>query len=124
LERHRKKILEHGSLRLRAVLDACAAYLPVGSRWTRPEGGMSLWVELPDQANTAAALEEAQRRGVTYQPGRTFAVERPASSALRLSFAGLDPRRIEEGLRILGQVFREHAGRRLAPAVEQETALV
>lgn len=124
LERHRKRILQHGAKRLRAALDACAAHLPRGTRFTRPEGGMSLWVELPGFVDTALALEDAQRRGVSYQPGRTFAVDRPAMHALRLCFAGLQPARIDEGVRILGQVFREHAQSRLAPVAEPETALV
>jgi 2-aminoadipate transaminase len=124
LERHRQKMLDHGARRLRAVLEACAAHLPRGSRWTRPEGGMSLWVELPGAIDTALALEDAQRAGVSYLPGRAFAVERPATNALRLSFAGEPPARIEEGLRILGRVFREHADRRLSPVSEMETAVV
>jgi len=124
LERHRKKMLQHGGKRLKAVLEACADHLPRGSRWTRPEGGMSLWVELPEAIDAAFALEDAQRAGVSYLPGRAFAVDRPATSGLRLSFAGETPARIEEGLRILGRVFREHAGRRLSPAAELETAVV
>ena len=124
LERHRKKILEHGAGRLRAMLDACAAHLPAGTHWTRPEGGMSLWVELPGSADTSVALERARRAGVSYLPGSAFAVERPAANALRLSFAGEPPARIEEGLRILGRVFREHAGRRLSPVADAETAVV
>ena len=124
LERHRQKMLDHGARRLSAVLEACAAHLPRGSRWTRPEGGMSLWVELPGSIDTALALEDAQRAGVSYLPGRAFAVERPATNALRLSFAGEPPARIEEGLRILGRVFREHADRRLSPVSEMETAVV
>jgi 2-aminoadipate transaminase len=124
LERHRAEILRHGALRLKAVLEACAAHLPRGSRWTRPEGGMSLWVELPGAADTALALDDARRAGVSYLPGRAFAVERPAANALRLSFAGEPPGRIEEGLGILGRVFREHAERRMPPVMEVETAVV
>ncbi|HEU0119872.1 MAG TPA: PLP-dependent aminotransferase family protein [Bryobacteraceae bacterium] len=124
LERHRKKMLQHGGRRLQAVLDACEEHLPPGSRWTRPEGGMSLWAELPGTVDTALALEDAQRAGVSYLPGRAFAVERPAANSLRLSFAGETPARIEEGLRILGRVFREHADRRFSPVAEVETAVV
>jgi len=124
LQRHRELMLQHGARRLQAMLDACATNLPAGSRWTRPEGGMSLWAELPGTVDAALALEDAQRAGVSYLPGRTFAVDRPATNALRLSFAGETPARIEEGLRILGRVFREHADRRLSPVAEVETAVV
>ena len=85
---------------------------------------MSLWVELPGALDTALALDDAQRAGVSYLPGRAFAVERAAANALRLSFAGESPGRIDEGLGILGRVFREHAERRLPLVAEVETAVV
>ena len=120
LEAHRRLICASGAARLAAVLRACAAHLPPGSRFTRPEGGMNLWVELPAPLDAAALLEEAVRRGVSYLPGSVFAVHTPAPHALRLSFAGLEPRDIEEGLRLLGRVCAEPR----IPTFEPETALV
>jgi len=120
LEAHRQLICASGAARLAAVLRACAAHLPPGSRFTRPEGGMNLWVELPAPLDAAALLDEAVRRGVSYLPGSVFAVNTPAPHALRLSFAGLEPRDIEEGLRLLGRVCAEPR----IPIFEPETALV
>jgi len=120
LHAHRQQICASGAARLDAVLNACRTYLPPGSRFTRPEGGMNLWVELPPGRNAAALLDEACRRGVSYLPGSVFAVSTPAPNSLRLSFAGLEPREIEEGLRILGRVCAEPR----IPVYEPETALV
>jgi len=48
LEAHRRRVLDAGWERLRATLEARHEFLPPGSRWTRPEGGMNLWVSLPE----------------------------------------------------------------------------
>ncbi len=105
MERHLARMLQTGAERLHAVLKACEEYLPRGSRFTRPRGGMNLWVTLPEPLDTSEMLPRAQREGVTYLPGRYFSISRQHSTALRLSFAGLQPEQIERGVRLLGKVF-------------------
>ena len=105
LEAHRRRMIEAGRTRLEATLNGCARHLPAGTRFTRPEGGMNLWVRLPEPLDAAALLEKAQREGVAYQPGVVFEVAQRQPGGLRLSFAGLPEERIERGLAILGQVF-------------------
>ena len=99
-----------GSERLAATLEACAKYLPAGTRWTRPEGGMNVWVRLPEPLDAGELLARAQREGVAYMPGRYFAVSRLEPGALRLSFAGLTPEQIRAGLAILGRTDRGRVG--------------
>ena len=106
LQAHRARMLQAGSERLAATLEGCAAHLPAGTRWTRPEGGMNLWVRLPEPLDAGELLARAQREGVTYLPGRYFAVSRLDPGALRLSFAGLAPEQIRAGLAILGRTIR------------------
>jgi len=48
LETHRTRVLQAGGERLRATLEGCREFLPAGTRWTRPEGGMNVWVRLPE----------------------------------------------------------------------------
>jgi 2-aminoadipate transaminase len=105
LEAHHARILKAGAERLKAVLAACERYLPHGARFTRPQGGMNLWVRLPQPLDTGELLGRAQREGVTYLPGKYFAVSRPEPGSLRLSFAGVDPAQIETGVKILGGIF-------------------
>jgi 2-aminoadipate transaminase len=107
LETHRKRVLQAGAERLAATLDACARSFPSGTRWTRPEGGMNVWVRLPDPLDAGEMLMRAQEQGVAYLPGRYFAVSRLDPGALRLSFAGLTPEEIREGLAILGQIVND-----------------
>ena len=111
LAAHRKKMLANGAERLEACLDACAAELPPGSRFTRPEGGMNLWVKLPEPLDAAEMAARAQREGVSFLPGRHFAVSRPHTHELRLSFAGLDPQQIRAGVAVLGAIFRSELDR-------------
>lgn len=121
---HRRRIVESGAERLRAVIAACQRHLPPGSRFTRPQGGMNLWVRLPEPLDSSDLLPKALAAGVSYLPGRHFAVSRPEPASLRLSFAGLPPDRIEAGLAALGRVFHhefheamEARSAGLAPAI-------
>ena len=117
LAAHRGRVLRAGTERLRAALDACSRRLPAGSEFTRPEGGMHLWARLPGGIDTAEALGKAQRAGVAYLPGSYFAVTRDHSSALRLSFAGVEPEQIAKGIALLGDVFQEELERAPEPAM-------
>jgi 2-aminoadipate transaminase len=119
LRAHLARVLGAGAERLRATLDACRAFLPAGARWTRPEGGMNVWVRLPEPLDAEEMLPRARKEGVAYLPGRLFAVSRREPGTLRLSFAGLPPELIRAGLEILGRVFSgsvEAASRDTGPA--------
>ena len=125
LEAHRRRLIEAGRARLRAVLEACGRHLPPGSRHTRPEGGANVWVRLPEPLDAERLLARAEEAGVSYLPGRVFAVQRAEPSGLRLSFAGLAPGQIEEGLEILGRIFgAEWRRQRAAEQAGLEPAIV
>src|SRR5271157_3712236 len=70
LEAHRARVLQAGAERLAATLDACRRYLPANARWTRPQGGMNVWVRLPEPLDAGELLPRAQKEGVAYLPGR------------------------------------------------------
>lgn len=119
LEAHRARMLEAGAERLAATLDSCRRYLPAGTRWTQPQGGMNLWVRLPEPLDAGELLPRAQKEGVAYLPGRYFAVSRLDPGALRLSFAGLEPDQIRHGLAILGRIVADeisHAAQSVEPS--------
>jgi 2-aminoadipate transaminase len=125
LEAHRQHTLEAGAEKLKAVLSACERCLPAGSSFTRPQGGMNLWVRLPEPLDAGELLMRAQRENVTYLPGRYFTVSRPDPSGLRLSFAGLTPEKIRKGVSILGEIFSTELERtQLARSLEPAPAIV
>jgi 2-aminoadipate transaminase len=115
LAAHVGKMIEAGRERLRVALQSAGRFLPAGSSWTRPEGGMNLWITLPAELDAAFLLDRAERDGVAYLPGSVFTVSRPANNALRLSFGGSAPDEIRRGMEILGGIFStEQAARRRA----------
>jgi 2-aminoadipate transaminase len=122
LEAHRARVLAAGAERLAATLAACRDFLPEGTTWTRPEGGMNVWVRLAPPLDAGDVLAGAQNHGAAFLPGRYFEVARRDPGALRLSFAGLTTGEIRKGLEILGKVIageweRASANREPAPAM-------
>ncbi len=125
LARHVKRTREAGAGRLQAVLESCEAHLPSGSRFTRPEGGMNLWVELPAPLAADDLLKAAEERGVSFLPGNCFSVRRTERRSLRISFGGLTPQSITRGVAILGAIAKEQlASHRRPTAAEPVAALV
>jgi 2-aminoadipate transaminase len=119
---HRERVVEAGAERLAAVLEGCARELPQGTEYTRPQGGMNLWVRLPAPLDASDLLPRAVREKVSYLPGRYFGVSRFESGSLRLSFAGLTPEKIRTGLATLGQLFSEELRRSRTAAREMDPA--
>lgn len=111
LAEHSSRGRSLGWERLQAALSACDRHLPAGSKFTRPEGGMSIWVRLPEPLDAVELLPRAQREGVSYVPGKHFAVGPHEAGTLRLSFGGLAPASIESGIARLGRVFQEEMER-------------
>jgi 2-aminoadipate transaminase len=125
LAAHRDRIVAAGRQRLAAVVSACEKHLPEGTRFTRPQGGMNLWVQLPGPLDAGELLLRAQRENVTYLPGKYFEVSRHDPGGLRLSFAGLAPDRIRAGLSILGEIFSSELERaRAMKGFESAPAMV
>ena len=88
-----------------AMLDALQAYFPAGTSWTRPEGGMFIWVTLPSHIDTMQLLGEAVEQKVAFVPGAPFYANNPQSNTLRLSFVTVPPEKIREGVRNLAKLI-------------------
>lgn len=125
LAAHLERVRAAGAQRLHALLAAASEHFPQGTFFTRPQGGMNLWVRLPEQLDAGDLLARAQRDGVSYLPGRYFEVSRRHPGALRLSFAGLPPESIRQGVEILGRIFASELQQaRAREAEEPAPALV
>lgn len=93
-----------------AMLAALKAEMPEEVRYTRPEGGMFLWVTLPVGMDAEALLERAVEEGVAYVAGRPFFVDGSGANTLRLTFAKEDIPTILEGVKRLAAAVRATAG--------------
>jgi DNA-binding transcriptional MocR family regulator len=96
-------------------------FLPSVAKWDIPEGGMSIWVELPAGLDTGELLVKARDRGVIFAPARYFYFQNPQHNAFRLCFTTPTDEQIEKGVRILGELLKEEIsklppGRKPAPA--------
>jgi 2-aminoadipate transaminase len=109
LERHILKIREVYRERRNVMLAALEEFFPPGVHWTRPEGGLFLWVRLPEGMVAAHLLEAALRKNVAFVPGNSFFAgdERAGDRYFRLNFSNMKPELIREGIRRLADVVRE-----------------
>jgi 2-aminoadipate transaminase len=88
-----------------AMLSALGENFPPSCRWSRPKGGLYIWLELPEGADAARMQEAALKEGVAYYPGNLFSPQNEGRNCLRLCFGYLSPGEIQEGIRILARVF-------------------
>lgn len=91
-----------------AMLAALERYFPAEARWTHPDGGLFLWVTLPEGMDARALLAAALEHKVAFVPGTAFHVDGAGEYALRLNFSHAAPERLEEGVRRLGGVIKAH----------------
>lgn len=101
--------------RLRAVygrrrdlmLAALAREMPEGVRWTRPKGGMFIWLTLPARMDGAALLARSLRsEKVAFVPGHAFFADGSGRNTLRLSFTLHEQQTVDDGIARLGRLIR------------------
>ena len=90
-----------------AMLDALAEFFPRQAEWTRPGGGLFVWVTLPDFIDTTDLLARALRDNVAFVPGEGAYLDGRGRSSMRLNFSGSDEDTIREGVRRIGEVVGE-----------------
>jgi len=94
----------NGLLRARrdAMLAALERHLPEGARWSRPEGGYFVWVDLPEGSDCDDLLARSEAAGVTFVKGTDFFVAADdGRRSLRLAFSFVSPEEIAEGIELL-----------------------
>ncbi len=104
---HIPKLRKAYRARRDAMLNALTRYMPDGVEWTRPEGGMFVWVTLPKGMDGAQLLEiSLETVNVAFVPGQAFFPDGSGANTIRLSFSNSDETTITEGIRRLGDVLR------------------
>lgn len=89
-----------------AMLAGLEEHFPDEARWTRPQGGLFIWVTLPRYLDTAKMLPLAILQKVAYVPGTAFFADGSGAHHLRLNFSYADEDRIAEGTKRLGKVIK------------------
>jgi 2-aminoadipate transaminase len=93
--------------RRNAMIEALDRYMPEEFTHTNPEGGLFIWGEFDAAIDTAEIFNAAIARNVAYIQGNVFFAANPPVNAIRLNYSNEDPERIEAGIRVLGEVFKE-----------------
>jgi len=95
-----------GLLRVRrdAMLDSLEQHMPECARWSRPEGGYFVWLDLDGGADDL--LARAERAGVTFVPGTDFFADGSGTRSLRLAFSFVSPDEVTDGVERLAGLVR------------------
>ncbi len=106
LDKHLEEIRPIYREKRNAMIDALERYMPKdeGIRWTKPDGGLFVWLWLPDGIDTNEMIERAVEQKVAYVPGAAAYVNGEGQNTMRLSFSSSTPEQIEEGIRRLAGV--------------------
>lgn len=113
LDTHVKRIRQVYGRHRDVMLAALAREFPpeMGVRWTRPLGGLFLWVTLPAGMDSQALLQDAVKQNVAFVPGASFHPDGSGANTMRLNFSNASEALIEEGIGRLGRVVRAAIGR-------------
>ena len=106
LDAHIATIIRQYGKQKEAMISAIKDFFPAGVQHTNPEGGMFLWVTLPEGASSMALFEAAIKKKVAFVPGTPFYVDRKDSNTLRLNSSCSDEPTIVEGIRRLGDSIK------------------
>lgn len=97
IERARKSYKEKRDV----MIDALEEYMPKGSHWFKPRGGLFAFIYLPEGVDTSDMLQMAIDRGVAYVPGRSFFSDGGGANAMRINFSYLPPDKLREGIKLI-----------------------
>ncbi len=83
---------------------------PPGVNWTRPKGGLFLWVRLPEGMDSAELLKKAVEAKVAFVPGTAFHPRGGGENTFRMNFSNASPEQIEEGIKRLAAIIKAEMG--------------
>ena len=89
------------------LLSLLEEHMPEGVRWTRPEGGLFLFLIMPEGFDSVRFYDKALDAGVAYVAGEFFHPDRSGKNTMRLNFSFMTPERNTEGIRILSKLLKD-----------------
>lgn len=108
MEDHLKKLRVALTLRRDTMHQLMKDYMPNEVRWTKPGGGLNIWVSLPPEVDTSQLLIEGQKSGIHFLPGAVCYGGEPETHHFRLSFSYLSDQELEEGGRQLCELIKKY----------------
>ncbi|AFZ82972.1 PLP-dependent aminotransferase family protein [Candidatus Kinetoplastidibacterium crithidiae] len=110
LQKHLPNVRDIYRTQVQCMLKALEKEFPAGIQWTKPEGGMFLWITLPKHIDSTKLLEKAIVRNIAFVTGKPFfiAPSPEENCTMRLSFATVPEEKIVQGISLLGQLIKEN----------------
>jgi 2-aminoadipate transaminase len=108
LDQHVKRLCEVYRERRDLMLGLMDELFPPGVTWARPEGGLFMWVTLPEGTDATELLKEAVKHKVAFVPGKPFYPGGGGENTFRLNFSNAGPQQIEIGMQRLADVLKQH----------------
>ncbi len=105
VDAHVKEISDLYGKRKNLMLEGIKKYFPAGVKYTDPEGGMFLWVEVPGVDDTVELFKDCLKHNVAFVPGDPFFAGEPKPGAFRLNYSNMQEDQIEAGLKRLGEAL-------------------
>jgi DNA-binding transcriptional MocR family regulator len=102
-DHHLRKIRRFYAAQMQRMSEAITRYFPPGTKATHPNGGMCLWIELPEQVDALAVYREALSNGISIAPGPLFSAKQKFSNFIRLNCGNPWSDAIENALKSLGR---------------------
>lgn len=107
VDQHIKKIKEIYGRKMHIMLRSMAEYFPEEAQYAEPDGGMFVWVRLPEHINTIEIFPKVVEKNVAYVVGSAFYPNGKGLNTMRLNFTHPTDEKIEEGIKRLGNVLHE-----------------
>ena len=107
LDRNLGKTIAEYSRRRDRMLSLLDRYMPEGVSRTNPEGGLFLFLTLPENVDTVAMYDEALSRGVAYVAGSFFYTDGSHRNTMRLNFSFIDEENMEPGMKLLSDIIKK-----------------
>jgi 2-aminoadipate transaminase len=121
LDRHLEMMRRVNGRRLSTLLESLDDHFPSRAAWTRPDGGMSVWVTLPEGTDVLRIHRESRDAGVRFAPGVLFHPGTGGENAFRLTFIRESEDRIAQGVATLARIVKKHLRRRPVPVEDEQT---
>ena len=107
IDKHILKIRDAYKKRRDLMVSMIVEYFPEEIKYTKPEGGMFLWITLPKRISSLDLVDLAIKENVAFVPGNAFYVDGGGNNTLRLNFSNSDEEKIEEGIKRLANIIKK-----------------
>lgn len=108
LDPHIEKVKASYARKRDTMVSAMKEYFPESVTWPYPDGGLFLWVQLPEEVSATMVFQDAVNKGVAFVPGRPFHPDGSGDNTFRMNFASSTFENIVEGVKRLGEVLHEY----------------